>query len=193
MFLATLHLQDGRAGKGWVPTPAAQGTKRGLPNLKLGHLQSLFGEPPGPAKPESRLSASGALSFNFSSSTYPRPLLPPGICSPRSWSRTPSGSAANPRCRIVWQVFPRGTDGYPGRHSAHTPIPFGTPGPEPRSAAASPAVPTTLSLTAHPAPLLRTLPVTEPALPPPPSRVGAWSQEPTGRAVGAAEAGPGRS
>ena len=136
-----------------------------------------LGEPPGPAKPESRLSASAALSFNFSSSTYPCPLLPPRTLAPHA-----AGAGHPPAARPiplphVWLVSPYGTDGCPGRHPHTLQSLSGRPA-RTTFCGCEPRVPTTL--TARPAPLLRTLSAANGAcaLPPPPSRVGAWSLEP---------------
>lgn len=168
--------------------PPLRGTKRGLLNLKLGH----------PPEPLASLPVLPSLSPDFQPpepfpSISPLPHILARSCHqalllPTQLEPDTLRQRGQSRCRTSGRFFLAGLTAYPGRHPHTLQSLSGLPA-RTTFCGCEPRVPTTL--TAHPAPLLRTLPAANGAcaLPPPPSRVGAWSQEPTGRAVGSGGGG----
>lgn len=129
-----------RGGRDGPGTPAAQGHQAGATKLEAGTPSRALGEPPGPAKPESRLSASGALSFHFSPSTYPRLLLPPRTLLPKQPEPDTLRQRGQSRCRTSGSFLLTGPTAVPAVSRTHS-KPSQDAWPEPRSAAASPACP----------------------------------------------------
>lgn len=155
-------------GKGW-PGTRVRGTKRGVLNLKLGHLPVHLASIANLPNLEYGLSASGALSFNFSPYTYPHPLPPP---------RTPLPTQPGPldtlRQRGQPLCFPSSRflltgPKAPGTATRTHPKPSSDARAEPRSSAAKPARPphraprASTPRSAYRQPRLRALTATEPS------------------------------